>query len=121
GAITAWINVCDIATYRAKMKFFFKVADGRGQSFRVLSAGAQNVERHALRALAAYAGKFLEFVDQSSHGLGKLGHSCASTVPEVPCRLTCRRPWTAWPHPPFARPRSTRPSPGPAASPRRRT
>jgi hypothetical protein len=41
------------------MKFFFKVVDGRAQSFSVVFAGAQDVERHALRALAANARKFL--------------------------------------------------------------
>src|SRR5215469_10715606 len=82
--IAAWINIRDIATYRAKMKFFFKVADGCGQSFSVLAAGPENVEGHALRALAAYPGKFLEFVDESSHGLGKLSHDLRLYSPGSP-------------------------------------
>jgi hypothetical protein len=59
GAIAAGINICDIAAYGTKMKFFFKVADGRGQLIGIFSAGAQNVKCQTLGALAANARKFL--------------------------------------------------------------
>src|SRR5579859_311439 len=36
GAVTAWINIRDIAAYRTKMKFFFKIADGRRQGVSIL-------------------------------------------------------------------------------------
>jgi hypothetical protein len=32
------------------------------------------VESHALRALAAHARKFLQFIDEASHRLGKFRH-----------------------------------------------
>src|SRR5436305_10754672 len=59
GAIATWINICDIAAYRAKMKFFFKVADGRSKTVCIFGAGAQNMKSQTLGALAANARKFL--------------------------------------------------------------
>jgi hypothetical protein len=41
------------------MKCFFKVVDGPCKRFSIFSAGAQDMECHALRAFAAYAGKLL--------------------------------------------------------------
>src|ERR1051325_7918608 len=73
-AVASWINISDVITYRTKMKFFFKVADGPGQCFSILPVGAQDMECHALRALAAHAGKLLQFIDELSHGLGEFRH-----------------------------------------------
>jgi hypothetical protein len=56
------------------MEFFFEVANGDGQGFRVFPAGAQDMEGHALSAFGAYPGKLLQFVDELSHGLGEFGH-----------------------------------------------
>jgi hypothetical protein len=59
GAVAAWINICDVAAYRAKMKFFFKIADGRREILGVFSAGAQNMKCQTLGAFAANPWKFL--------------------------------------------------------------
>src|SRR5882724_2488287 len=59
GAVATRVNISNIATYRTKMKFFFKIADGCGESVSILSTGPQNVKRKALGALAAHARKFL--------------------------------------------------------------
>src|SRR5436305_1091036 len=55
GAVTAGINICDIAAYGAKMKFLFKIANGQCQTVCILGAGAQNVKCQTLGALAANA------------------------------------------------------------------
>jgi len=59
GAIAARINISNIAAYGAKMKFLFKVADGRRKVIGIFSAGAQNVKCQTLGALTANARKFL--------------------------------------------------------------
>jgi hypothetical protein len=72
GAVTAWINVCDVAAYRTKMKFFFKVADGRCEILSILSAGSENVKSQTLGALTPNTREFLQLINQSSHWLGEL-------------------------------------------------
>ena len=74
-AVSAWIDIGDVVADGAEVKLFFEIADRRGKGLGVFSAGAQDVKGHSLGALAAYAGEFLEFIDELSHRLGKLGHA----------------------------------------------
>src|SRR5262249_39838865 len=84
GTIAARINICNIAAYGTKVKLFFKVGDGYRQGFGIVFRGTQDMESHSLRTLAADPGKFLEFVDQASHGLGKFRHDYAPYIPGIP-------------------------------------
>ena len=73
GAVDAGIDIGDVVADGTEMQTGLQLADGVGEELGVFVAGAQDVKSEALRSLAAYAGKFLEFVDEASHGLGKLG------------------------------------------------
>src|SRR5258708_11521782 len=94
GAVSAWVNVSDVATYRTKMKCFFKSMNRCRQCFGVFRAGAKDVKCHPLRALTANARKLFQFIDESSHGLGKLGHEYpyipgSPRPPSIPPTLAC--------------------------------
>lgn len=52
----------------------FDIPHGAGEGVGVFVAGAQDVEGEPLRRLAANPRQFLQFVDQSRHRLGKVGH-----------------------------------------------
>ena len=74
GTIDAGINVGDVVADRAQAQAGLDVVDGSGEGVGVVFAGAQNMERQPLRRLAANAGKFLELVNQTSHGFSEARH-----------------------------------------------
>src|SRR5258708_3464212 len=74
GAIGTGIDIGDIAANRAEMKVLLEIANGQGESVGVRRARTQQMERHPLGALTAHAGQLLQFVNESSHRLGKFSH-----------------------------------------------
>jgi len=72
-AINAGINVGDVVAHRAEVKAGFELPNGVGELVRVFVGRTKDVEREALRGLAAHAGKLLELVNQASQRLGKSG------------------------------------------------
>jgi hypothetical protein len=73
-AIDAGINVSNVIADGAQPQVGLHVAHRCGESLGVGVAGAQNMKRQTLRALAADPRQLLEFVDEPRHGLGKFRH-----------------------------------------------
>ena len=59
---------------RAEAQLVLHVEDGLREMLGVVAAGAQHVERDALRGLLADAGQALEFGDQARQRFGEIGH-----------------------------------------------
>src|SRR5690349_16497499 len=74
GAIDAGIDISDVIAHRTQAQAGLYFLNGKGESVRVIFAGAKNMERQPLRRLAADARKFFELINQTSHGFSEARH-----------------------------------------------
>ena len=74
GAIDAGVDVGDVVADGAEAQAGLELADGVGECFGVLIAGAQEMEGESLRALCSDAGQFFKLFDEAGHGLCKARH-----------------------------------------------
>src|SRR6185312_6267686 len=68
------LAIADVIADGANAELILDVEDRLRQPFGIFAAGAQHVERNALRRFLPDARQFLEFLDQQSKRLGKIGH-----------------------------------------------
>ena len=90
GAEAAGIDVGDGVAGRAVRDALLHVADGVAEALGVLARGAQDVEREALRALAADTRQFLQLVDEAREGFGLGMGTAVRTSPGSSCRRASR-------------------------------
>ena len=70
----AQLAVADVVADAAEAQLVLHVEDGLRQMLGIFAAGAQHVERDALRGLLPDAGQALEFGDEARQRFGEIGH-----------------------------------------------
>ena len=74
GAVDARVDVGDVVADRTETEIGLDVADGGGERFGIVVAGAENVEGETLRTFGADSGELFQLIDQARHGFGKAIH-----------------------------------------------
>src|SRR5579883_904733 len=73
-AVQTGVGIGDVVADGALADFFLGVANGVGESQRVLGCGAEQMKGEALGGFLANAGEMLEFVDETFDWSGEIGH-----------------------------------------------